>query len=276
MNQYLVYTCLFHDEKYIFLLDLLLESIASYCKNDVFDIIIYTSTALRNKILKQSAISNLFLNKKIIFHVNDYIQNKIQACSSRLDVFDFPQVKNYKRILYLDTDIIVQNSLEPIFRLIKEDKLYALKECDNILEFEAEYFGKSLFGNEINLYQDKSGFNSGVLLFKNSKAIKNLFQVIKLDMIKRKHLMFFYDQPFIIYNTKKLKLCNNTTLANYVEFSHAIDNYTDASIVHFSGGVKANYEKILAMRQYFVELNERKNNIYMKNIHLLVKEYLKL
>ena len=165
MNQYLVYTCLFHDEKYIFLLDLLLESIASYCKNDVFDIIIYTSTALRNKILKQSAISNLFLNKKIIFHVNDYIQNKIQACSSRLDVFDFPQVKNYKRILYLDTDIIVQNSLEPIFRLIKEDKLYALKECDNILEFEAEYFGKSLFGNEINLYQDTSGFNSGVLLF---------------------------------------------------------------------------------------------------------------
>ena len=185
------------------------------------------------------------------------------------------QTKKYHRILYLDTDIIVKNCLAPIFAVINQDKLYALKECDNIQEYESEYFGKSLFGNEINDYQDKSGFNSGVLLFRNSKAIKNLFCVIKNDMKQRKHLMFFYDQPFIIYNTKKLNLCDNIALEHYVVFSHAIDKNTDASVVHFCGGVKANYEKIEAMRQYLSELKNKNINKYLQYVYQFILSFLK-
>jgi hypothetical protein len=161
-------------------------------------------------------------HKKIIFRINDNIQSKEDACCSRLDVFDFPQIINYCRIIYLDTDVIVLKKLQPIFHLAKEEKLYALKECENILEFDSEYFGKSLFGSEIYDYRDKSGFNSGVLLFRNCQSIKNLFNIIKVDIKKRKSLMFFYDQPFIIYNAKKLNLSNNVTLINHVAFSHKL------------------------------------------------------
>lgn len=257
---YLVYICIFHEKKYTLLLDVLFDSLSLYCKNDSsFDILIYTSSKFRDVIITLSSISKLTKHKKIIFHLNDHIKSKEDACCSRLDVFDFPQIKNYTRVLYLDTDVIVQKKLRPLFNLVNKEKLYALKECENILEFDSEYFGKSLFGNEIYNYGDKSGFNSGVLLFSNCQAIKNLFSIIKVDIKKRKSLMFFYDQPFIIYNTKKLNLSDNITLINHVAFSHKLPRYyfTSPTIIHFSGGVDANNNKVTAMRQFLAtNINE--------------------
>jgi lipopolysaccharide biosynthesis glycosyltransferase len=251
MKTDLVYICLFHDTKYSILLKYLLESINFSCRNDKsFDIIIYTSSEIKRELVK--TISG---NERIIFHINDKILTKKEACSARLDIFEFPQIKSYKRILYLDTDIIIRKELNSIFNLISEDKLYSLKECENIFEYGTEFFGKSLFGDEIHNYRDKSGFNSGVLLFNNCSKIGNLFQIIKQDMVQRKDLMFFYDQPFIIYNTKKLNLCNNTTLANYVQFSHSQNN-NEATILHFCGGVKVDLYKINAMKEYLTKLTK--------------------
>ena len=252
MEKRLIYICLFQDKNYIQLLTLLLKSILLNCKNDKFDILIYTSSALKEQIITMKLENNLSRGRKTIFHVNDEIKNKEEACSSRLDVFNFPLICDYQKILYLDIDIIIEQSLEPIFRLVLEDKLYALKECDDISQHESEYFGKILFGKEIYSFKDKSGFNSGVLLFNNCIRIRELFQIIKLDMVKRKQLMYFYDQPFIIYNTKKLNLCDNTSLEKYVRLSH--DNSRKTAIVHFSGGVSANYNKIDTMRNYLSEI----------------------
>jgi hypothetical protein len=266
MKKDLIYLCLFGDKKYTVLLDLLLESIALYCDKDhSFDILIYTSTEIEDEIRKVPSISNLTRSKRLIFQLNDSKYDFLEFLSSRLDVFDFPQTKEYKRILYLDTDIIVTKSLAPLFGLIKEDKLYALEEPGrNIPQDFNEYFGKALFGREIDNYQDKSVFNSGILLFNNCEAIKNLFRVIKTDIIQRintiegkflleKHK--YLDQPFINYNTKKLNIGDSKTLKSYV--TNCIrGNFSPSTetIVHFCGGVSANSRKVSSMKQYLSEL----------------------
>ena len=137
----------------------------------------------------------------------------------------------YERFLYLDTDIIIRKDLKPIFNLIKEDVIYALEEGD-ILKDQNEYYGKALFGDEIYRYEDKTGFSSGVLLFNNCTAVKDLFIIIKQDMVKRKHHLFFYDQPFIIYNAKKYQLIDNKTLKPFA-VSNEMNIFTDKTIIHF-------------------------------------------
>ena len=46
-------------------------------------------------------------------------------------------------------------------------------------------WGGTLFGNEINNYNDKSAFTSGILLFNNCEKINILFNKINEDIIKR-------------------------------------------------------------------------------------------
>ena len=38
-----------------------------------------------------------------------------QACYARLDVFTLPTIQNYQTILYLDTDIIITQPIQPLF-----------------------------------------------------------------------------------------------------------------------------------------------------------------
>jgi lipopolysaccharide biosynthesis glycosyltransferase len=141
---------------------LLLESIFIYGDLDYnTNILVYTSTEFMNKIMK----SHLFNNEKIKFEINDTYDNIDKACKSRLDLFNLPSIKNYNKILYLDTDILIKDDINKIFNVCVEDILYTLEEGD--ICNDCDYYGKSLFGNEINNYNDKTAFTSGILLFNN-------------------------------------------------------------------------------------------------------------
>jgi predicted O-methyltransferase YrrM len=192
-------------------------------------------------IIKQS---HLFNDEKIKFEINDNYDTIDKACKARLDIFNFSY--NYEKILYLDTDIIIKNDINKVFDLCQDNYLYALEEGD--IKDDIDYWGKSLFGEEINNYNgngngndnDTTAFSSGILLFKNCEEIKQLFEKINEDMRNRHH--FFNDQPFIIYNTFKYNLYNNKILK-----SVAINNdcflYGNKIIHHFPGNPgKYNYK----------------------------------
>ena len=51
-----------------------------------------------------------------------------EAGYSRLKIFDYPCINLYNKILYLDCDILVTNSINNILDFQLENKLYALKE----------------------------------------------------------------------------------------------------------------------------------------------------
>ena len=68
MNKNAIFICVFHNEHYIRLLELLLESIYLFGKLRATDIIIYTTQVFKNKIENTSIFENL--QHIIYFQIN--------------------------------------------------------------------------------------------------------------------------------------------------------------------------------------------------------------
>ena len=133
-----IYSYLFSDEMRIYTF---LESIFIYGELDCnTHILICTSTSLMNKI-KQN---HLFDNDKIKFEIND---------KSRMDFFDFESSKNYSKVLYLDTSVIVKDNINKVFDICMENVVYVI--------------------------DDKSLDNSPIILFNNCDKIKDVFNQLK-------------------------------------------------------------------------------------------------
>jgi predicted O-methyltransferase YrrM len=236
-----IFVCVFNQEKYVDMFFLLLESIFIYGNLDYnTNILVYTSTSFMNKIKK----SHLFNDEKIKFEINDTYNNIDKACKARLDLFNLHSIKNYNNILYLDTDILVKDDINKVFDVCKEDILYVLEEGE--IHSDSDFWGKTLFGNEVNNYDDKSAFTSGILLFNNCEKIKDLFNKINEDIIKSPYYFACYDQPYIVYNAFKYNLYNNKILKSLV-VNNDINIHSDKVIHHFPGGPGVYQHKIDAM-----------------------------
>lgn len=167
-------------------------------------IILYTSTHFMN-IIKQ----HYLYNSHILFEINNYNTVNL-AC--KFDCFQLQSIQPYEKILYLDTDILIQNDINPLFELCTDEILYVLEEG---LITDTNEHGLSLFGNTVDNYPDKTAFTSGIILFKNCRQIQTLFEKIK-ETFETMPIGPCNDQPYIIYNAFKYNLYNNKILNNYI------------------------------------------------------------
>lgn len=212
-------------------------------------------------IKKNMLICFLFNDEKIKFEINDAYDNIDKACKARLDLFNLPSIKNYNKILYLDTDILVKDDIKKVFNVCEEDVLYVLEEGQ--IYGHGDYWGKPLFGDEIGNYKDTSAFTSGILLFNNCEKIKDLFQKINEDIINRPFNFSCFDQPYIVYNAFKYQLFNNKILKSLVvNNDNNIHSYK--VIHHFPGGPGVYKHKIDSMTIF---LNNMKDFTIHNNIN---------
>ena len=253
-----IFCCVFNQEKYVDMFFLLLESIFIYGDlNNNTNILVYTTTEFMNKI-KQS---HLFNNDKIKFEINNTYCDIDRACKARLDLFNLPSITNYNKILYLDTDILVKDNINKVFDVCKEDILYVLEEGE--INSDRDFWGKTLFGNEINNYDNKTAFSSGIILFNNCEKIKDLFIKINEDIIKRPYNFECYDQPYIVYNAFKYNLYNNKILKSLAVNND--NNINSDKVIHHFPGYPGRYEhKIEAMTIF---LNNIKDITINNNIN---------
>jgi hypothetical protein len=240
-----LFVCVFMNEDYLKLLYLWLESVLLYGNlSENTDIIIYTSTHFANKIKR----TELFFDK-IVFQINDEYNNLDNVCKSRLDIFEFDIISNYDKILYTDVDVLVMNDVNEMFNKATKELLYVKKE--STIDNDYDFYGKTFFerdGNMFEMYgEDMSAFSSGIILFKNCEPIKRLFSDIKQHIANHPHP--FYDQPHIVYISKKQNMVDNNSLEKYIEFNNTTNEFIDTyTIIHFAGGVgvfENKYEKMI-------------------------------
>jgi hypothetical protein len=256
-----IFICVFNQEKYVDMFFLLLESIFIYgILDDNTHILVYTSTSFMN-IIKQS---HLF-NEKIKFEINETYNNIDKACKARLDLFNLSSITNYNKILYLDTDILVKDDINKVFNVCEEDILYVLEE--GVINSDYDYWGKTLFGDEINNYNDKTAFTSGILLFNNCEKIKDLFNKINEDIVKRPYNFACYDQPYIVYNAFKYNLYNNKILKSLV-VNNDNNIHSDKLIHHFPGGPGVYQNKIDAMTIFLNNIKLNTYSLFDETIHI--------
>jgi len=261
-----IFCCVFNQEKYVHMFYLFLESIFIYGNlDDNTNILVYTSTPFMNMI-KQS---HLYNDEKIKFEINDTYNDIDAACKSRLDLFELSSISNYEKILYLDTDILVKDDINKVFDVCNEDILYVLEEGE--IDSHTDFWGKTLFGDEINNYEDKTAFTSGILLFNNCEKIKNLFNKINEDIISRYHN--FHDQPYIVYNAFKYNLYNNKILKS-LAINDIYNIHSDKVIHHFAGGPGQYQDKINNMTIFLNNMKDFTITNNINNTKLYINEYL--
>jgi len=249
----LIYFTIFKNIKYVEMLKLLLKTIENNIDENT-TLLFYTSSEFKN-------IIEIFLEKQTLkcfnyyFMINDSINTVLECCCARYQIFNLPNINNYDTILYLDSDILIYNHLNRVFNLCKDNKIYVIAEnC----ETPCNYWGDVLFENEIlKKKHGRSGYNSGVMLFKNFKSIKNIFNDIYKHAYNSKLLLPCFDQPYFNYHIVINNVVNDYDLINYVRLISNNDSYIDCnkySILHFYSNVD---NKLQIMNEFFIKNKPR-------------------
>ena len=243
MTKTIIYSCVFFNKKYIDLINLLLKSYKLFGNfSDDVDYLIICNTDFQKEI--KTIFDNLNISGKI-WGID--LKTKFEAGYSRLKIFDYPDINLYNKILYLDCDILVTNSINNILDFQLENKLYAFFEYGHRV-YHCEVFTDE----EFKILDRNSTFSSGVLLFNNNMIIKDLFTQILLHIHNHITSMLpipdCLDQPFIVYNALKNNLCDNQKLINIVVCNP--NNFNNETISHFPGGPGQYESKIEKMTNY--------------------------
>ena len=235
----LIYFCVFNNTKYLDLLKLLLISIKKYgnIKESNIKLVVNTNLELKNVMLSWENDLMDYFYDYIYYELNEDKKTVQDSVCARLDIFDFKILNeiNPEKIFYIDTDVLVLRSLDDLFNQIIEDKIYAKKEGS--LWWNCEYWGKRLFGDKLNeiASEDDSCFCAGILGFKNTETIKNLFSTIKSHIASNPEKILYTDQQYLVYHSKLNRLVENNKLEKYIEHNDKnIDNNL-VTLVHFCG-----------------------------------------
>jgi lipopolysaccharide biosynthesis glycosyltransferase len=213
-------------------------------------------------------------NSGVKYFEKNFYKSMNQARISKLDIFDYPEINNYEKIIYIDADSIFVKDPVQMFDAIQEDMIYVVGE-GNILH-EAEYWGRSLFLKEDPQYSDREGISSCIMGFKNIPAIKKMFiktkQAFYLDMYQNK--LKFYDQPFLNFYFIHNNICNPTAFKQFVKsrVSAEVALKEGLTIVHFAGCPGHGNVKLELLKEFHDQLASKQLSSKEQTIFLLQQQ----
>jgi lipopolysaccharide biosynthesis glycosyltransferase len=255
--------CVFHNESYINLLKLLIESIsvkANINKNTT-DILIITSPTFKSTIENELKAFDL----PIEYFTLD-LHTLMEASCCKLQIFSYNEINKYEKILYLDTDVLVNSDVNVLFDVnISSDKLYALEEG----HIGNDFWGNMFFDfTKFNKYT--SAFSAGVFYFINSSSIKQLFEDTNAHIanyMRNNSAPTCLDQPFLVYNSFIQNKYDNQMMKSYLQNNPGTVSRKKI-IYHFPGGpgdYLSKYDKMVSfwkkMNYQLFLLNQVKNCI---------------
>ena len=204
----LVYYTLGFEIKYLDLLHLSIKSLRKYNTN--IDILIICDESIVDQCtetLKE------FKNVKVV-PCTDSV-SAMDSSMKKLNIFQY-NISKYKRVLFIDSDILVDIDLNGIFSNIVEQKLYAGIESFQY-DFHTKPWHSLLKYTEEDLEFFKTNrifvFNCGLFGFLNSDEMKTHFSNI-LDMIETYEGEYYYEQSFMNVYFNKLNLVNTKVITH--------------------------------------------------------------
>jgi hypothetical protein len=251
----LIYMCVFRSREYITLFQYLVDSIVSYgeLSNDT-DVIVLTQSDFEEDIL--SAAKGL-PNVTTRIHSIDTV---FECGRSKIRIFEH-DVSAYSKILYLDTDILVNEPLKPLFDIdVDPNKLYALEEGVVSHEF---WGGETPLFDLTKIDGNTTAFCSGVLLFKNSPQMKQLFSEMnaKIDLdiyVNKIPISGCIEQPYVNYCAIMNGQYDNQALKKFVK-NNPITIESGISVYHFPGGPGWHWKKLPVVRSFIKSMKGSRN-----------------
>lgn len=244
----LVYYVIGGAAKYADLLKFSLETLRGYAENRKYDILV---------ICDESYKLNIVDLPQVHIHVCEPNADHIKASMRKLEVFSWPKISDYARALYLDCDIVVCGSLDPLFNMISNpDILYVVNEtfgwC-SYYECKDTPYSKS----DLEAFQKLNilPFNAGQFAFSLSPNMRSHFEAI----CKRMSLgydanLHFYEQSFMNDYFNRRGITNSkpdNKLGTYVTlFAQYLQKPSGAILAHFCDAGMPSEQKLENMRKY--------------------------
>ena len=248
----LIYMCVFRSREYITLFQYLAESIVSYGElTEDTDVIVLTQADFEEDILR---VAKGLPNVSTRIHTIDTV---FECGRSKIKIFDH-DVSAYSKILYLDTDVLVNEPLKPLFDIdLDPTKLYALEE--GVVSHEY-WGGETPLFDLTQIDGNTTAFCTGILLFKNSPEMKQLFEEmnarIDLDIYEKNiPISGCIEQPYVNYCAIMKGQYNNQALKLLVQNNPTVIT-PGISVYHFPGGPGWYWRKLPAMESFIKLMKE--------------------
>lgn len=246
----LVYLCVYGNEY----LDMAIGVLDSFKEND-FDVLLIT-----DHITKQNLIDrNLNFSFNLFYHLTSTPIDGISASMNKLKIFDYSNINEYNKILYIDCDMLLVGNLNDLFsHATLENKLYVFNnkrvEKNSFLSIFHGVQYKSELVLEAANSKNYFPFNAGQFLFLNSDRMKSHFyNVIKFS--KEWSGRYFFEQSFMnVYFVLAGVL--NYSLANKVAFYNSQNTLYEkvhdqnTVLIHFIAPALNANKKMSAMNEY--------------------------
>lgn len=241
-NKNLVYYCIGGKGQYFQFLEWSVDSILKHTKDlNNIDFLFFCPQEWVSNIEKLKKQNNVNFYYEIIPNTED----GVEVAMHRLRIFDFSKIKNYKKILYIDSDILCFKDLNGLFdKEIEHERFYAVKNCGNHKTFKPHFFTHSIIDfNEAtaNLLQEKNQvpMNTGQFLILNSNKMEKHFQNIRW-LHSTWPLKYFFEQCFFNHYFCTSFLSNTQTLEDvvYLQDNREIltkEHTEKYTLIHFVG-----------------------------------------
>lgn len=229
-NKNLIYYTIFFDKGYVELLNESISSILAH-SNVTFDILLITDKDTKEKIELQPFVKKI----KPKYLILDTPFDGIEASQYKTRVFEYPNIKEYSNILFLDCDIICIKNIDILFKNTLEDNiLYTARNLNlNYGHHKTIHHGFTYLDNKhvFEMTQAKQmPFNAGQFLFKNSNKMQKHFENVNWFM---EHWSgeYFFEQAFMNYYFCKAYITESTLLHDKTSIVSTVGN-TDYEITN--------------------------------------------
>lgn len=254
----LVYYTIGFNHKY---LDVLHLSIQSLRKKNQQDILVICDESL----VQQCVEKLKCFNNVVVSPCKDSISG-MDSSMKKLLIFDY-DIEKYEKILFIDSDILVDVKLKDFFdKFVDDNKLYAFAEFKDYTSHDRIQFSLMNYTDEDIKFFIKNKiyvFNCGLFAFLNTSIMKQHFQNVR-DMITDYKGNYYYEQSFmnVYFNKQNLvdtsvinkKNCSMNIIVNNIKYTFIWKNETQRNkFFHFSfsNGPETKLKDMLYWKQKF-------------------------
>lgn len=233
----LVYFTIFNSSGYLNLLEKSLQTIAAYSDTSKFDVLFITEENLKSQIESLPIIAS-FTPK---FLIRDTQETGIHGSIQKLMIFDYPEIEEYSKILFLDCDIVATQSINYIFDRLTDSENLSVVCNPNLTRQAFTSVGVSAFFTIDSLSDEKKAlveeknlipFNAGQFALMNSRRMKSHFANVRwLQRVWPGN--YFFEQSFMNDYFTLNEFCSKTVLENAVKFMTAY-SLDPIKTTHFS------------------------------------------
>jgi lipopolysaccharide biosynthesis glycosyltransferase len=251
-NKYLVYTlATYRTKPYLSMLSLFLESIQQFCTRE-FDILIICDEETHKNMVSLPTINDL--GNVSYLHI-PRSKNLHHALLHKCSIHEYKDILQYKKVMYLDCDIIVQRDLSQLFKNIKLKKNVLYAPAEGTLTGKFWFLDAYKDSNVERLSnQGTKSFNSGTFMFVPTPIFMKHFEKVKLMGEQYKGKDHFYDQSFFNYYFNINGLSSTDFITDIVRiFPEPSHHYPNKYIIHFAG-IGRYQEKSKMMKAYLNNL----------------------